>query len=478
MNYTLLISCLYVFCCMCFSMKATILTVGIGQQFPDPRTACLSAKPGDTVLMYPAEYKGAYFIENINGIQNSPITIRGIHRDSVVFSGGSESFHFSDCSYLIIENFTIKGQTSNGMNCDDAGTFDTPAHHVIFRNLTFSTMNASGNNDQLKLSGLDDFIIEDCIFQEGAAGGSGVDMVGCHNGVFRKNTFIRQGSNCIQAKGGTRFIRIEHNSFIDGGQRALNLGGSTGLQFFRPLDAPFEAADMLVHANLFVRSTAPLAFVGSVRVTVQHNTIIDPERWVFRILQETVDTNRFLACGNNVFQNNLIVFKSSISRQVNIGGNTDPASFLLRNNLWYNIDIPTSSILQEPQLKESGGIYGKDPLLMGYTNNDYHILPESPARGAGFALSDTLYDYENKPFKNPPSIGAFESKDISAIINESLSKGICTIRTLEGIWLTMSNDILPKKVSIIDLNGAISKTLLIESETIFIPLEYHQFLMW
>ncbi len=169
MNYTLLISCLYVLCCMCFSMKATTLTVGIGQQFPDPRTACLSAKPGDTVLMYPAEYKGAYFIENINGIQNSPIIIRGINRDSVVFSGGSESFHFSDCSYLIIENFTIKGQTSNGMNCDDAGTFDTPAHHIIFRNLTFSTMNASGNNDQLKLSGLDDFIIEDCIFHVGEA---------------------------------------------------------------------------------------------------------------------------------------------------------------------------------------------------------------------------------------------------------------------------------------------------------------------
>jgi hypothetical protein len=105
-------------------------------------------------------------------------------------------------------------------------------------------------------------------------------------------------------------------------------------------------------------------------------------------------------------------------------------------------------------------------------------MNSSPAIGVGFPLSDNGVDSEDKPFKNPPSIGAFESEDISAIINESLSKGICTIRTLEGIWLTMSNDILPKKVSIIDLNGAISKTLLIESETIFIPLEYHQFLMW
>ena len=478
MNYTLLISCLYVLCCMCFSMKATTLTVGIGQQFPDPRTACLSAKPGDTVLMYPAEYKGAYFIENINGIQNSPIIIRGINRDSVVFSGGSESFHFSDCSYLIIENFTIKGQTGNGMNCDDAGTFDTPAHHIIFRNLTFSTMNASGNNDQLKLSGLDDFIIEDCIFQDGAAGGSGVDMVGCHNGVFRKNTFIRQGSNCIQAKGGTRFIRIEHNSFIDGGQRALNLGGSTGLQFFRPLDAPFEAADMLVHANIFIRSTTPIAYVGSVRINVQHNTIIFPERWIFRILQETVDPNRFLACGDNVFQNNLIVFKSSISRHVNIGGNTDPASFQLRNNLWYNIDNPISSILQEPQLKESGGIYGKDPLLKNIELGDFHLLNSSPAIGAGFPLTDNKVDIENKPFKYPPSIGAYEGDEISSISSESNQYSIRTIRTLDGIWLTIPHEFLPKKVSIIHLNGALAKTLLIQHETIFIPLDYHQFLIW
>jgi hypothetical protein len=53
---------------------------------------------------------------------------------------------------MIIENFTVNGQTSNGMNCDDGGTFDTPTHHMTFRNLTFSGMGANGNNDQLKLS--------------------------------------------------------------------------------------------------------------------------------------------------------------------------------------------------------------------------------------------------------------------------------------------------------------------------------------
>ncbi|MFN4990323.1 MAG: hypothetical protein ACK5F4_09790, partial [Ignavibacteria bacterium] len=149
------------------TLSSRVLDVGIGKTYANPRLACLDAKPGDTVLIHPGEYQGAFFIENISGTANALIVIRGIDRDSVIFKGGSESLHFSDCSYMIIENITVNGQTSNGMNCDDAGTFDTPTHHMIFRNLTFSGMGASGNNDQLKLSGLDDFVIENCIFENG-----------------------------------------------------------------------------------------------------------------------------------------------------------------------------------------------------------------------------------------------------------------------------------------------------------------------
>ncbi|MEY3386712.1 MAG: hypothetical protein RIR53_1523, partial [Bacteroidota bacterium] len=315
------------------SLQATTLHVGEGRQYPDPRAACLQAKPGDTVLIHPGTYRGTFWIENLNGSAEASIIIRGTDRTAVVFDGGSESMHFSDCSHLIVENFTVRGQTSNGMNCDDGGTFETPTHHITFRGITFGAMAATGNNDQLKLSGLDDFVIEDCTFEDGSPGGSGADMVGCHRGVFRRNTFRRLGSNCIQAKGGTQFIRIERNAFIDGGQRALNLGGSTGLAFFRPQDARFEAADIMVVANVFVGSVTPIAYVGSVRVSVTNNTIIHPERWVFRILQETVDTTRFLPCGDNVFQNNLVVTRSTLSRHINIGANTAPSTFTLRNNL-------------------------------------------------------------------------------------------------------------------------------------------------
>ena len=459
------------------TMQSRTLDVGIGKTYSNPRLACLDAKPGDTVLIHPGEYQGAFFIENISGTANAPIVIRGIDRDSVIFKGGSESMHFSECSHMIIENFTVNGQTSNGMNCDDAGTFDTPTHHMVFRNLTFSGMGANGNNDQLKLSGLDDFVIENCIFENGSPGGSGADMVGCHKGIFRNNIFRKSGSNCIQAKGGTRYIRIEQNSFIDGGQRALNLGGSTGLEFFRPLNATHEAADLMVTGNVFVRSVTPMAYVGSVRVSVTNNTIIDPERWVFRILQETVDPNRFEPCGNNIFQNNLVVFRSTISRHVNIGGNTAPQTFLLRNNLWYNVDNPSASKPQEAQLTESNSLYGIDPELESYQNGEYRLKSTSPVIGKGFSTGEGIKDHEGKPFANPPSIGAYEAQSISGIDELLTQKNIEYTRTSDGIWLTVPQEQLPMQFDVFDIRGAYVSSISATEARTFIPLGRYEFVM-
>lgn len=453
------------------SAYANVLHVGPGRQYADPRAACLEARPGDTVLLHAAQYRGPFFIENIAGTASDPIVIRGESREAVLFDGGSESMHFSDCSRLVIENFTVRGQTANGMNCDDGGSIETPAHHITFRDLTFAAMAATGNNDQLKLSGLDTFVVENCVFEDGSAGGSGVDMVGCHFGVFRSNTFQRQGSNCIQAKGGCRFLRIERNRFVDGGQRALNLGGSTGLQFFRPLDAPYEAADIQVVANVFLGSIAPIAYVGCVRVSVTNNTIIDPVRWVIRILQETVDPSRFLPCGNNIFENNLVVFRSSISRHVNIGGNTEPSTFILRNNCWYNVDAPASSRPQELQLTESASLYGEDPLLRSYATGDVRPLPASPLRGAGYASTERANDMDGRPFAQPPSIGAYEVDDATSVETHIAQPSIRVTRTMDGSWVETSMDNLPLRLRVFDLLGSFVTTVDVNSTRQFIPTQ-------
>jgi len=406
---------------LAISLHARTIDVGVGLAYTDPAVAVRSALPGDTVLLHAGTYRGTFWVENVAGTATSPIHVRGVHQDSVLLEGGSESFHFSDCAYLVLEDVTVTRQTGNGMNIDDGGTIESPTHHITLRRITFTKMDATGNNDLLKLSGLDDFLIEDCAFNEGAVGGSGIDMVGCHQGTIRRNTFEYMGSNAIQAKGGTQFVRIEHNRFYRAGERAVNLGGSTGLAFFRPIDAPFEAADLSVHANLFEESRAAIAFVGCVRVDVANNTIIDPTRWVVRILQETVDPTRFAPCGNNTFRNNLIVMPATLSTHVNIGPNTAPTTFTVTNNLWWMPETPARSAPTDPQFPNENAIVA-DPQLTSMARRVFTPKPTSPAIGAGMIIADLpAVDLDGRPWGIPPSIGALEGGLPSSIDGSTVS---------------------------------------------------------
>src|SRR5262249_8299152 len=150
-----------------------------------------------------------------------------------------------------------------------------------------------GNRDGIKLSGLEDFTVQDCVLERWGDGGSGVDMVGCHRGRIADCTFRQGGADAVQAKGGTAGIRVEHCRFEDYGERGINIGGSTGLEFFRPplktfpTDGRYEARDIRVEENLFVGGMAPVAFVGVDGAVVRRNTIYRPQRWALRILQET-----------------------------------------------------------------------------------------------------------------------------------------------------------------------------------------------
>lgn len=402
------------------SVMANAVTrhVGAGQTYATVTAAAADTEPGDTIMIHGGVYPGGEFIANLQGTAESWIVITNAEGEDVTFAGSTEAWHLTDVAYLYIRGIEFAGQSGNGVNIDDGGTYETPSHHVIVDECYFHDMNASGNNDMLKLSGLDNFAVTDSRFLNGAEGGSGIDMVGCHFGTFMNNEFRNMGSNAIQAKGGTQFIGIERNRFIDCGQRAVNLGGSTSLEFFRPIDAPFEAADMYVSANYFSGTLAPIAYVGSVRVAVFNNTIYRPERWVIRILQETVDESRFLPSGQNSFFNNIIIVDGNLSTTVNIGPDTAPETFYFGHNLWYNLDDPSWSGPELPTA-EVNGLYNVDPLLVDAVNGDVHLRPGSPAIWAGQGHQEQWYDLYSMPFETTPSIGAAEMSDINSVRRES-----------------------------------------------------------
>ncbi len=351
------------------------------------RQAIAQAEPDTRILLAPGEYEGGMFFGNVHGEPDRPIVIAAADPDDPpTVRGGANAFHFADASHLELHDLRITGTSANGLNIDDGGTFDTAAHHIVLRRLTVTDVGPRGNRDALKLSGVDDFRVEACTIERWGDGGSAIDMVGCHRGVIEACTFRQEnapGSNGVQTKGGSRDIAIHRNRFDNAGGRAVNIGGSTGLQYFRPKAEGYEAKDIRVEWNVFVGSLAPVAFVGVDGAVVRFNTMFRPERWALRILQETREPG-FVACRNGVFTDNIVVFRSDQWAEggVNIGPATASDTFRFARNLWYCEDQPARS---EPSLPtpEEDGLVGQDPMFRDADAGDLGLREGSPAAGKG-----------------------------------------------------------------------------------------------
>lgn len=339
--------------------------------------AIRSAQAGDVIRVAPGTYRGGLSAKGLRGEAGRPIVIEGTDpKNPPVIEGGTSGLQLSDCRHVTVRHLRLRGATGNGLNIDDGDTMDHSTAGIVVEHVRVEDVGPKGNTDGIKLSGLRDFIVRDCTVE--GWGGNAIDLVGCADGVIERCTVRgKEGFDSHtgpQLKGGTHNITIRHCFFDNAGMRAINAGGSTGLQFFRPRDAAFEAKDLIIEHNTFVGSDAPVAFVGVDGAVFRNNTIVNPKRWVLRILQESRDA-RFVHCRNVQFERNLIVYQRSVLRTyVNISSGTEPATFRFADNWWYCSDAPND----RPQLpsKEERGVYGKDPQLR---QRDGRWLPANPA---------------------------------------------------------------------------------------------------
>jgi hypothetical protein len=411
--------------------------------------AASQAAPGSGIRIHPGTYPGGTFLSDLHGTAEAPIWIGGVEgQPRPIINGASEGLHLVRPRFVIVHDLEVANSSGNGVNADDGGDVGDPfaAHHVIFRNLFIHNIGGTGNQDGLKLSGINDFFVLDCeITQAGGAGsGSGIDMVGCHHGLIA-HCFIHdlQGSgNAVQCKGGSEDVEIRWCRMKEAGQRAVNMGGSTGFEFFRPplsnTKPNAEARNIRVLSNIIEGATASIAFVGCVESIAANNTIITPHNWIVRILQETVSSGgfTFLPCGDNTFSNNLVYFdRSDLSTYINVGGNTAPNTFTFSHNLWYAFDNPAQSTPNLP-VAEKGGIYGVNPELADPATADYHITDESPAAGAGQSPARVTGDFEGDCYLEPPSIGAFEipAKVGDADINDDGAVDVDDLLIVINAW--------------------------------------------
>ncbi|CAN5466344.1 hypothetical protein BH23VER1_BH23VER1_32420 [soil metagenome] len=354
--------------------------------------ALRAAGPGTVLRLSPGTYRGGHRLEALAGTPANPMVIEAADpQDPPTFSGergGASALHLSGSSHVHLRNLRVTGFSANGINADDAGNPAAPATGLRFEGLVIENTGPTGNHDALKLSGLADFLVRDCTFA--GWGGSAIDMVGCHRGLIVACTFEgREGfsqDNGVQAKGGSSAIAVRDSFFNDAGQRAINLGGSTGLPYFRPVDAAWEARDIEVAGNRFAGSLSPVAWVGVDGGHVHHNTIFLPAKWVGRILQENTGP-RFGRCRNGVFEHNLIVFDRRVQTIINVGGGTAPETFVIRNNAWFCTDQPDRGPGALP-VPDSGGVTGVDPELTDTGTGTMTITSKNPRLegiGAGAA---------------------------------------------------------------------------------------------
>lgn len=354
------------------------------------RAAAGRAKPGDRILLAPGVHPGGVWLENLHGAPGKPIVLTSADpkRPSVI-AGGSECLHLARVSHVTLADLELRGASGNGLNIDDGGDFGKPAHDIVLNRLHVHTIGPDGNRDGVKLSGVDRFTVDRCTLERWGSGGSGIDMVGCHDGSIVRCTFRDGGGEAVQAKGGSARLRIEACRFERFGGRGVNCGGSTGFAFFRPaLDrvppgSRCEARDITIQDCVFSGGGAPVAFVGVDGARFVRNTVWHPGKWALRILQETVDPS-FVPSRAGVFADNIVVFRSDSWAEggVNIGPNTAPQTFRFARNVWFCEDRPERSAPRLPSA-EVGGIVGKDPLLRDPAAGDFGLRAGSPAAGRG-----------------------------------------------------------------------------------------------
>jgi Right handed beta helix region len=335
------------------------------------RNALGKLKAGTTLKIAPGTYRGGL---SVSGVEQLVVEAADPERPPE-FVGGTNAWQFSRCDRLVVRNLVCRSQTGNGLNIDDGGERKRPVRGVRIEKVTVLETGPRGNFDAIKCSGLTDLVIEDCRIE--GWGGQAIDFVGCHDATIRRCRITgRDGFSQAtgpQFKGGSQNVVIEDCVLRNAGQRPIHAGGSTGVDYFRPPGAKYEARNITIRRNVIVGGDCAAAFTGVDGAVFEANVIANPTNWVFRILQET-RLEGFPPCRNVVVRGNVIVFRrSGLRTEVNVGDATAPETFRFERNWWFAEDSPQRSrpTLPGEVVKD---VHGKDPKLDPQTR-----LPRAPA---------------------------------------------------------------------------------------------------
>jgi hypothetical protein len=170
-----------------------------------------------------------------------------------------------------------------------------------------------------------------------------------------------------------------------------------------------------VSANIFNGSEAAASFAGCLECEFSHNTVVNPSKWVIRILQETVTIGSYMFArtAHGIIAGNIFYFRRSdlnAGEDINVGADTDTRTFLLAENLWYAHDEPVQS---SPRISSFGGTHagslvGTSPDFVNPETGDFHLKAARVPKEAGSVSFAPRSDFAGRCYARPPSLGALE----------------------------------------------------------------------
>ena len=398
------------------------------------------AGPGDTLLFHPGIYRGPFILTNVHGSENQPLVIKGFSKEGVVIDGQASpgmfmknyAFLLNDCSWLNIENFTIRNCWTDLIRADDVS-------YLSIRNC-----NLLGGKRALFATGRKShhFLVEFCSWEQDERvwtheGDYSWDEV--HHGIHRHhNGSLFQGSGIS----GVFVLRDNHiqntfNAFrlsqISDGK--MDLLACTNGEIYRNtiintsdnvLEPELHAKNLHYYHNRMINGHA---FVSITEVTggeiyIYGNTAISlpsSDGWtIFKISSREVALTLPLYIYNNSWQVDFDIlgspghtWKNNHLRHFNNAAVSEVSDSFgiyhtgLDNQFDYDCsNVPFPSLLTSEGFEKHGIV--ADPRFRDPCNSDFRLKANSPCIDRGKIAPDLIMGYEG----DRPDMGAYDGGEL------------------------------------------------------------------
>ena len=227
-----------------------------------------AAMPGDTLQFLPGTYRGPFLLKQLHGAENQPVVIRGSSSKEVIIDGESapgmnlanHAFRLQDCSWITIENFTIRRCWTDLIRAEDVSYLSvrgcrleggkralfatgTGSHHFLVEHCNWEQdervwsqtgdftweeihhgIHSHYNGSLFQGSGISGvFVLRDNLvmntfnaFRLSPINEGELDLLACTNGEIYRNTILNTSDNVLEPEVHARNLHFYHNRMING----------------------------------------------------------------------------------------------------------------------------------------------------------------------------------------------------------------------------------------------------------------------